>query len=141
MSGLNKVYLYLNEVHLYLTLTLCNFTPPKNLYLSYISPLLVFSIRIASSKELSEFLLPIFSSSFYIWGFVVTNSCFHLANTHESNYIYFTLKQKICGFTVDIQKQQTQNVRKIFQPNIKILHFSRYLFVIFLFLSQIAAFT
>ena len=131
-----------NKVSLYLTLTLRNLTLPKNLHLSYIPHLRVFSIRKALSKELSEFLLPVFSSSFYLWGFLETNSCFHLAlNTHESNYIYFTLKQKFCGFVVDIQKQRTQIVKKISEPNIKILHFSWHLFAICGFLSQIAAFT
>ena len=81
-----------NKVYHYLTLTLRNFISP----LYYILRLRVFSICIASGKELSEFLLPIFSSSLYLWGFLVTNCCFHLAsNTHESNYIYFILKQKI----------------------------------------------
>ena len=124
LSGPNKVYLYL-------TLTLRNFTWPKNLHLSYIPRLRVFSICIDSSKELSELLLPIFPISFYLWGFLETNYCFLLAlNTHESNYIYFILKQKFCGFTFDIQKQRTQNVKKFSEPNIKILHFFRYLFVI-----------
>ena len=80
-----------NKVYHYLTLTLRNFISP----LYYILRLRVFSICIASGKELSEFLLPIFSSSLYLWGFLVTNCCFHLAsNNHESNYIYFILKQK-----------------------------------------------
>ena len=84
-----------NKVYLYLTLTLRNLISPKNLPLYYTLRLRVFSFCIASGKELSEFLLPIFSSSLYLWGFLVTNCCFHLAsNTHESNYSYFILKQK-----------------------------------------------
>ena len=75
-------------------------------------------------------------------GFFVTNCCFHLAlNTHELNYIYFILKKKICVFIVDIQKQQIQNMKEFSEPNIKILHFFRYLCVICTFLSQIAALT
>ena len=94
LSGPNKVYLYL-------TLTLRNFTSPKNLNFSYIPRLRVFSIRVDSSKELPECLLPFFSSSFYLWGFLVTNCRFHLAlYTHESNYIYFILKQKFWSFNL-----------------------------------------
>ena len=133
-----------NKVYHYLTLTLRNFISP----LYYILRLRVFSICIASGKELSEFLLPIFSSSLYLWGFLVTNCCFHLAsNTHESNYSYFILKQKFSwneNFAVLpllFKKQRTQNVKKICEPEIKILHFFRYHFVMCTFLLQIAAFT
>ena len=89
MSGLNKVSFYLS-------LTLRNFILPKNLHLSYFPKLRVLSIDIAPGKELAEFLMPIFSSSFYLQGFPVTNCCFYVvSHTHLSNYIYFTLKQNI----------------------------------------------
>ena len=88
LSGPNKVYLYQS-------LTMRNFTSPKKLHLPYIPRLRVFSIYMASSIEISEFLLPVFSSSFYLCSFLATNCSFHVAlNTHESNYIYFILKQK-----------------------------------------------
>ena len=54
----------------------------------------VFSIRIALSKELSEFLLSVFAISFDLWGFLVANYCFQLA----LNYIYFILKQKFSWY-------------------------------------------
>ena len=58
-----------SKVYLYLTLNLHNFTSPKNLHLSYIPRLRVFPICIASSKELSEFILPIFFQFLLSMGF------------------------------------------------------------------------
>ena len=80
-----------NNVYLYLTLTLRNLTSPKNLHLSYIPHLRVSSIRIASSKELSEFLLPIFSSSFYLMGFSCNRLVFSLSFKSNLSQITFNL--------------------------------------------------
>ena len=57
--------------------------------------------------------------------------------------LYFKAKNfwKFFGLAADIQKQRTQNVKKICEPEIKVLHFFRYHFVMCTFLSQIAAFT
>ena len=135
LSGPNKVYLYL-------TLTLRNFTSPKNLHLSYIPRLRVFSIRVDSSKELPECILPFFFQFLLFMGL----SCNQLPLSLSLIYPWvklhlFYFKAKILLFQFNIQKQRTQNMKKFSGPNIKILHFVRYLFVIYTFLSQIAAFT
>ena len=89
----------------------------------------VFPIPIALSKELSEFLQPIFAISFDLWGFLVKNYCFQLAlDTHQSNYIYLILKQKFSCHEIFADLRLTFKNSKL---RIKILHFFFLFFVFF----------
>ena len=111
-----------NEVYLYLTLSLGNFTAPKNLHSSNIP-------RCVSSLFAKLRARNFRSSS---WGFLLTNYCFQLAlNTCESNCIYFILKQTFSwyeNFAVSLLtfKNSELKLSKISESNIKILKFFWY---------------
>ena len=113
-----------NKVYLYLTLTLHNFTLPKNLHLSYLPHLRVLSIHIAFEQGI--FGVPL--GNFFQFLLSIVFSCNKLllsrsVTCHKLNNIYFKFKQKNLRFCRWHWKTANWKCENIFWSRFKILQF------------------